>query len=69
MSSENEEEVVITLEDDAPTKRKRQSSLTLFFSGSTTSVKEVKKPDNLNKSVKKRTLQIEITEKNRKLHL
>ena len=63
MSSENEEEVVITLEDDAPTKRKRQSSLTLFFSGSTSDVKEVKKPDNLNKSVKKRTLQIEITEK------
>ena len=37
--------------------------MTLFFSGSITSVKEVKKPDNLNKSVKKRTLQIEITEK------
>ena len=63
MFSENEEEVVITLEYEPPTKRKKQSSLTSFFSGSTTVVKEIKKPDNVSKSVKKQTLQIETAEK------
>ena len=63
MSAEKEEEVIITLEDEPPTKRKKHSSLTSFFSGSTTVVKEVKKPDNVNKSVKKQTLQIETVEK------
>ena len=63
MSLQKEEEVVITLEDEPPTKGKGQSSLTSFFSGSTSAMKEVKKPDNVNKTVKKQTLQIETAEK------
>ena len=63
MSSEKEEEVAITLEDKHSTKSKKQSSLTFSFSGSTTAVQEVKKPDNVNKSVKKQILQIEAAEK------
>ena len=63
MSSEKEEEVVIILEDKPPTKKKKQSNLTSFFSCSNIVVKEVKKPDNVNKTVKKRTLQIETAEK------
>ena len=62
MFSEKEIEVVITLEDK-PTKRKKQSSLTSIFSGSTSDVKEVKKPVNVNKTVKKQTLQTETAEK------
>ena len=41
MSSEKGEAVVITVEDNLPTKRKKQSSFTSFFSGSTKAVKEV----------------------------
>ena len=48
MSSEKEEEVVITFEDKHSTTSKKQSSSTFSFSGSTTAVKEVKKPDNVN---------------------
>ena len=55
MSSEKEE-VAITLQDKPPTKKKKESSLTSFFRGSTSVVKEVKKPHNVNKTVKKRTL-------------
>ena len=62
MSSEKEE-VVITLEDEPPTKRKRQSSLTSFFSGSTSALEEVNKTDDINRTVKKRTLQTETAEK------
>ena len=50
---------LITLEDEPLTKRK-QSSLTSFFSGSTNAVK---KPDNVNKTMKKRTQQTETAEK------
>ena len=63
MSSEKEEEVVITLEDETPTERKKQSSLTSFFSGSTSAVEKVNKTDNANKIVKKQTLQTETAEK------
>ena len=55
MSSEKEE-VAITLQDKPPTKKKKESSLTSFFRGSTSVVKQVKKPDNVYKTVKKRTL-------------
>ena len=55
MSSEKEE-VAITLQDKPPAKKKKESSLTSFFRGSTSVVKQVKKPDNVNKTVKKRTL-------------
>ena len=48
MSSEKGEEVVITVEDNPPAKRKKQSSFTSFFSGSTRAVKEVKKTDKVN---------------------
>ena len=54
MSSEKEE-VAITLQDKPHAKKKKESSLTSFFRGSTSVVKQVK-PDNVNKTVKKRTL-------------
>ena len=54
MSSEKEE-VAIILQDKPPAKKKKESSLTSFFRGSTSVVKQVK-PDNVNKTVKKRTL-------------
>ena len=63
ISSEKEEEVAITLEDKPPTKKKKQSSLASFFNDVTSVVKEVEKPDNVNKAVKKRTLQTETAEK------
>ena len=53
MSSEKEEEVVITLEDERPTKRKKQSSLTSFFTGSISAVEKVNKTNNVQKTVKK----------------
>ena len=62
MSSEKEEEVVITLEDERPTKRKKQSSLTSFFSGSISAVEKVNKTNNVQKTVKKWTIQIDTTE-------
>ena len=62
MSSEKEE-VVITLEDERPTKGKKQSSLTSFFSGSTSAVEKVNKTNNVNKTVKKWTIQIDTAEK------
>ena len=64
MSSEKEE-VVITLEDEPPTKRKKQSSLTSFFSDSTrrSALEEVNKTDDINRTVKKQTLQTETAEK------
>lgn len=55
MSSEKEE-VAITLQDKPHAKKKKESSLTSFFRGSTSVVKQIKKPDNVNKTVKKRTL-------------
>ena len=62
MSSEKEEEVVITLEDKTPNKKKKGSSLTSFFSGIVL-WKILKKLDNVNKTVKKWTLQTETVEK------
>ena len=51
ISSEKEEEVVITLVDEPSTKRKKPSNLTSLFSGSTSAVEEVNKTDNVNKTV------------------